>query len=256
MRNGSVRKLACCFVSFSFFSLASGLPALAAESSGVPIAEMVSNGEVRLGTRQIQGGGASSVFAGTTVTTGKGVATLRLANNTQLGLHANSSLSLDQIGRFTLLKGAVEFYVPPFMEARIQSGSVSILKAPVQQVAKGSGPVSDEASYGVISIEPSGSVKVNNVQGKVSILNAKHTVLAAVGPRESATVSPGEAGRVLLAQAGNPREVETSEPKEFLGLSSWEWVGAGAIAAVAGGGIAAAASSGGGGSSGGHAACE
>ncbi len=250
MRKRFIQKAVAYVVCLSFLFLMSGIPELAAESKGLPIGEMVAKGEVKLGANTLQGKGISSsfpIFSGSTITTEKGLATIRLSNNSLVGVYADSSFSLDQMDRLTLSKGTVEFYLPPSSEARIQAGNVSIVKSPVQQAGNNSATSSpkDEWAFGSISIQPNGSVTVKNVQGRLSILNPNNTVLAALAPKESMTISITSEGKLQVAQATADKTATTGS-KEFLGLSTWEWVGAGAMAVGIGAGIGFAAGGSGG----------
>ena len=252
MNKGLARRMFVYFLCLSFLFLMSGFPAMAAETPDLPIGEMVSKGEVKLDVgKNLQEKVTSSyfpIFPGSKITTEKGVATIRLSNNSQIGIYGNSSFSFDQNDRFTLLRGSVEFYVLPSSELKIQAGNVSIVKSLVQQAGNSSASSSpkDEWAFGSISIQPNGSVTVKNVQGRFSILNPNNTVLAALASKESMTISTTSEGKLQVAQA-TAGETAATGSKEFLGLSTWEWVGAGALAVGIGAGIGIAAGSGGGG---------
>lgn len=250
------------FLVVSFLSLMSGYPVMAAETKGLPMGEMVSKGEVKhevsKNVWEPVPPASFPVFPGTKVKTEKGVATIRLSNNSQIGIYSNSSLSFDQSDRFTLLQGNIEFYVPSTLELKVQAGSVSIVKPRVQQAGNGPAGSSskDEETFGSIFIQPNGSITVKSVQGKLLILNRDNSVVAALSPKESVTISTMSGGKLQVAQAAGGEAATTTGSGPFLGISGWGWVGVGAAAVATGVGVGLAAGGGsGGGGGGGGAVC-
>lgn len=241
-------KVFICLFCLSFLSLVSGFSALAAEIRVLPIGEMVSRGEVKLITPNGQGKVSSStvpIFPGSTIKTEKGMATIRLSNNSQIGIHENSTFSFDQHDRLTLSKGMIEFYLHSF-EVKIQAGKLSLSKSRIQQAQSGSGSLSkDEPAFGTISLEPNGTIAIKDFEGKISVLNSNNIVVAALGPRESVTVSNISEGKLQVAQAEGSGST-SSGPKEILGLTPLELAGAGGVFIAVVAGITVAATSGGG----------
>jgi hypothetical protein len=94
------------------------------------------------------------------------------------------------------------------------------------------------------------------LQGRLSLLNQDHVVLAELSTKDSLTlpsVTVKGNAPVMVAQVG---ETKASEEKEkFLGISTWGWVGITA-ATVGIAGIAIAAGGGGGGGGGGGFICR
>ena len=255
MKKGLARRFLVYTLCFSFLSWMSGLSAIAAETRGLPIGEMVSKGDVK---HEIAAGKWERVqpsyflvFSGTKVRTDDGVATVRLSNNSQLGIHSGSLLSFDQTDQSTLLRGSAEFYIPSGLDMKILAGKVSIMKPRTLQAGGTPSPQRDEDTFGTISIQPNGSVTVKNIQGKVAILDQSNAVLTELSPNKSITITPTPGGKAQVAQATETAAggAGAAEGATFMGLGTWTWVGIGAAAVATGIGIGVASSGGGGGGS-------
>ena len=125
-------------------------------------------------------------------------------------------------------------------------GNLTVTKSRAFQASRRSTSISaDEEMVGSISVRSNGSLIVNNIQGKQSVVNQDRVLLAAVSSNESVTIpSTSLTGppRVMVIQGdGTGSVVGTST---FLGDSTGTWlvVGFGIAALGVGVGVAVAAS--------------
>jgi hypothetical protein len=268
MKNRVYLKVFVCFLSVSFLLLVNGFPEMIAEAKefGLPIGEMVSNGEVKVEVRdkvwKEVDPSHSPIFKGAKIRTEKGTAALSLTNQSQIEMDPHSLLSVDMSDRFFLSQGQVKFRISTSADMDIRVGNLIITKFKPLQVAKDLTLVSpkQEETIGSLVLHPNGSVTLKSAQGPLSILNQDRVVLAALSSRESVTIPSisvkGTTPRMMVAQAGEttPGASAGAESGEFLGLGTWTWIGiAGGVAAI--GGIAAAAGDGGGSSRGAAPVC-
>jgi hypothetical protein len=240
------------FLCGSFLLMMNGFPRSIAEAKEkvIPIGEMVSKGEVKFEARQNVWKGVESshfpIFQGTKIKIEKGVAIVTLSTNSQIEVSPNSLFSFDQNDQFILSQGSIEFRIPSGSEINFKVGNLSILKSPILQATKDPSavPPNGKEVIGSISIHANGSVTVKTIQGKLSILNQDHVVLAALSSKDSVTIpsiTVGGKPPVMVAVVGDTGPSEETEKKGATTVIA-VLAGAGAIA-----GIVVLASSGGGG---------
>ena len=240
------------FLCGSFLLMMNGLPKTVAEAKekSIPIGEMVSKGEVKFEARENVWKGVESshfpIFQGTRIKIEKGIAFVTLSNNSQIELSPNSLFSLDQNDQFLLSQGSIEFRIPSTSEINFKVGNLSILNSRTLQAAKDPSavPPNGEEVIGSISIHANGSVTIKSTQGKLTIMNQDHVVLAALSSKDSVTIPSKMVGGkppVMVAQVGETVASETTKKK---GTTTVIAVVAGAAAI---GGIVAAVSTAGGG---------
>jgi hypothetical protein len=192
------------------------------------------------------------IFKGTRVKTESGHAILTLPDNGRIEVNPRSLFSFDKEGRLILTEGSIKFHLPMTSGVNFKIGNLSIIKTRTLQAAKGNSISSPAESLvtGSLSIHPNGSITVKSFEGKLNVLNQDHVLLAAVSKNDSVTipsVTVSGPSRVMVAQAGETATTATGTTGDFLGISTWGWVGIiGAAAAVIV--IVAAAGGGGGGS--------
>ncbi len=118
-------------------------------------------------------------------------------------------------------------------DKRLQASSIPILNVP-----------KNEEVIGSIQIHSNGAATIQTTQGKLSVLDEKQVVMAAVSPRETITL-PSSATKIpsktMVAQAGESTAAGTTTGG-FLGLSTWTWVGLAVVAVAVGAGVGVAAS--------------
>jgi len=244
MKGGLISKGFIYFLCVSFLLMMNGFHAIGAEvkGKGIPIGEMISKGEVKFEARENVWKAVEPsyfpIFQGTKVKTEKGNAVITLSDGSQIEVSPNSHFSFDQSDRFVLSQGRIEFRIPSASETNFKAGSLSILKSRSLQATKdlSTVPAKNEETIGSIDIHSNGSVTVKSIQGKISILNQDRTVLAALSSKDSVTIPSTTAGtksKVMVAQAGATPAAEGTA--EFLGISTWGWVGVIAGAAAIGG---------------------
>ena len=244
------------FVSASFFLMMNSFPRMIAEAKEVslPIGEMVSKGEVKFEARENVWKKVETshfpIFKGTRVKTESGHAILTLPDNGRIEVNPRSLFSFDKEGRLILTEGSIKFHLPITSEVNFKIGNLSIIKARTLQAAKGNSISSPAESLvtGSLSIHPNGSITVKTLEGKLNVLNQDHVLLAAVSKNDSVTipsVTVSGPSKVMVAQAGETATTTTEKKDDFLGISTWGWVGIiGAAAAVI---VIIAAAGGGGG---------
>ena len=252
MKNSILSEFFIYLLCFSFLLLTSGFPRMAAEAteSGLPIGEMISNGEVKFEARENVWKKVEPlhfpVFQGVKIKTEKGLVLIVLSSGSQIEAGQNSLFSFQHDDQFHLLKGEVFFRIPSGAEMSFRVANLSIEKFLPLEAAKSPlvSPRSEE-TVGSIALHPNGAVTVKSIRGPVSIQNQDRVVLAALSPKESVTIPSVTASgeqRQMVAQVG---EYPTGEAltEEFLGLSDMTWLIIGLAAVVAAGaGIALAVS--------------
>jgi hypothetical protein len=206
------------------------------EAKGLPIGQMISRGEVKFeakeNTWKTVEPSAFPIFQGTKVKTEKGVAVILLPkDHGQIEVGQNSLFSFDQRDRLLLLQGSIDFRIQTAAEVRFGAGEISIVPSRSLQATRdpSSVPYKNEEIIGSISIHSDGAVTVRTLQGSLTVIDQRQTVLAALSSKEeltlpSASVKTGP--RVMVAQTSGTA-AGGSEGSEFLGLSTWEWVGVG-----------------------------
>jgi hypothetical protein len=202
------------FICVSFLIMMNGFPGMIAEAKGkgIPLGEMVSNGEVKFEARENVWKGVEPsqfpLFQGTKIRTEKGLALVTLSNDSQIEVSPNSLFSLDQEGRFVLSQGSIEFRIPSASEISFKVGQLSISKSRVLQAAKGLSavPARSEETIGSIYIHTNGSVTIKSAQGKLTVTNQDQIVLASLSSKDSITIPSSAIGvkpPVMVAQAGD-----------------------------------------------------
>jgi disulfide bond formation protein DsbB len=242
-----------------------GMAAVAKEIDR-PMGEMVSGGEVKFESRENVWKNVEPshfpIFQGTKIKTEKGASMITLENNSQIEVGPNSLLSFDRNDQMRLTQGAIDFRFPSTAELSFKVGNLTVSKAKSLQASQNPSAVStkSEGTIGSISVHPNGSITVKSIRGALSIVDQEHVVLAALSSKDTVTIpsasakgsSQGMVAQVIVAQAGDTTTGGGAQTEnwEFLGLSTWWWVGIIAgVAAVAA--IVAVAAGGGGGGGGG-----
>ena len=253
-----MRRIFVYFLCVSFLLLTSGFNTRVAEAKGIdrPIGEMISRGEVKF---EVRGNVWKNVepspfpiFQGVRIKTEKGASMITLENNGQIEAGQNSLFSFDRDDQMHLSQGTINFRFPSAAELSFKVGDLTVVKYRSFQASKNPLAVSQvsEETIGSISVHPNGSITVKSIRGSLSVVNTEHVVLAALSSKDTVTIPSVTAkspSKVMVAQAGDitTSSLET-EKWEFLGISTWGWVGIiGGAAAV--GVIAGVAAGGGGG---------
>jgi len=203
------------FLFISFLLMMNGFPMGAeAKEKVIPIGEMVSKGDVKFEARENVWKEVESsyfpIFQGSRIKTENGVGIIALSNNSQIEVSPNSLFSFDPNDQFVLSQGNIEFRIPPSSEINFRVGNLSILKSRTLQATKNPSVSSpkDEGTMGSISIHSNGSVTIKSIQGRISILNQDHVVLAALTSKDSVTIPSitvgGPPSKVMVAQAPGP----------------------------------------------------
>ena len=263
-----MRKIFVYFLCVSFLLLAIGFHTTVAEAKEIsrPMGEMVSRGEVKFESRENVWKNVEPshfpIFQGVKIKTEKGASMITLENDGQIEVAPNSLLSLDRNDRMRLTQGAIDFRFPSTTELSFKVGNLTVSKAKSLQASQNPSAVStkSEGTIGSISVHPNGSITVKSIRGALSIVDQEHVVLAALSSKDTVTIpsasakgsSQGMVAQVIVAQAGDTTTGGGAQTEnwEFLGLSTWWWVGIIAgVAAVAA--IVAVAAGGGGGGGGG-----
>jgi hypothetical protein len=244
---------------FSFLLMMNGFHQIVAEAkeAGLPIGEMVSQGEVKIETRENVWKNVEPsffpIFKGAKIKTEKGTGAVTLAKKGQIEIGPNTLLSFGENERLLLTQGRIDFRIVSNAEIDFKIGNLSVMRSRVLQASKSPVPAGSPQSeiIGSIQTHSNGAVTVKSLQGSLTILSKDHVVLAALSPKESVTLPSTTvkgAPPVMVAQVGEVAAGETAS-EEFLGLGTWTWVAiGGGVAAIAGIAIAA----GGGGGGGGH----
>jgi len=238
---------------FSFLLSMSDLPRMGTEAKeiGFPIGEMVSRGDVRFEAREKVWKNIESshfpIFQKGKIRTEKGIGIIALANNCQIEVGPYSILSFDQVDRFHILQGKINFRIPSGTEVSFKVGSLSVTKSRVLQAAKNPAMGSsnrNEETLGSVSLHSNGSVTVKSLQGSVSILDQDRVVLAALSNKEAITIpsimTSGKS-RTMVAQVGEIKEERLEEEIpgakewEYLGLNASDWIAVSFAAAIIGG---------------------
>jgi hypothetical protein len=262
MKKGVIYRSFIYFLSISFLLMMGGFQSLLAEAkeASIPIGEMISKGGVKFEARENVWKEVESthfpIFQGQRIKTEKGAAIITHSNNSQIEVGSDSLFSFDQNDRFILSQGQIEFRLSSSSEMDFRVGNLSILRSRSLHATKSPSATSvkDAEAMGSIIIHSNGSATIKSIQGKLSVLDQDHIVLASLSSNESVTipsVTVGGPPRVMVAQVGG-EEAGGGEGKGILGLgTTWDWVIGITVVVAAGAGIGLAAGGGGGG--GGHA---
>jgi hypothetical protein len=229
------------FLCVSFLLLATGFHAMIAEAKEIsrPVGEMVSRGEVKFEARKAVWKPVEPsqfpIFQGVGIKTEKGASLITLENNGQIDVGENSLLSFDRNDQLHLKQGAINFRLPPPAELSFKVGNFTVIKSKPLQASKSPSTASpnSETAIGSISVHSNGAITVKSLQGSLSVVNQEHVVLAALSSKDTVTI-PSIAGKspskVMVAQAGDTTgSGGAEEPWEFLGLTTWWWVGIGVV---------------------------
>jgi hypothetical protein len=188
------------------------------------------------------------IFEGMKIRTEKGEAVLVIAEKSRIEAGSDSLFYFDQRDQFNLLQGKINFRIQSGAHVRFKVGDLSISKSHPLQAARvpSANLPKDNESLGSIMIHSNGSVTVKNVRGPLHIRNQAGTVLASLSSRESITIPSISTSTTptQMAQrdvAGLEKLSDTGSG-EFLGLSTWAWVGIGAAVVLAAAIIAIVAS--------------
>ncbi len=223
-----------------------------------PIGEMFSKGEVKFESRENVWKNVEPsqfpIFQGIKIKTAKGGSAVRLSNDSQIEVGQNSLLSFDRNDQIRLIQGTIHFRFPSTAELSFNVGNLSVMKYRSLHASKNPSAVQENGeTIGSISVHPNGSVTVKSIQGDLSIMNQERAVLASLSSKDTVTIPSVAAkgpSKIMVAQAGETAAGGTEAEKwEFLGISTWGWVGIiGGAAAV---GVIVGVSAGGGGGGGG-----
>ncbi len=159
-----------------------------------PIGQMVSKGVVKFEARENVWKEVNPshfpIFRGARVKVEEGIASVTLANKSQFEIGPNSLWSFDHTDRFILSQGEVKFRIPAELESSFEAGKLSVQKSGTLRPARGfSVPVQKgEEAVGSISVHSNGSTSIRSIQGKVSVLNQDHKLLAALSAKEQVIV--------------------------------------------------------------------
>jgi hypothetical protein len=227
------------FLCVSFLLMVNGFHSMIAEANqnAIPIGQMISRGGVKF---EIKGNAWEKVetpfpvFEGMKVRTEKGEAVLAIAEKTRIEVGPDSLFYFDQRDQFDLLQGKINFRIQPEVHLKFKVGDLWISKSYPLQAGKTSSAVvpGDKGALGSITIHSNGSIAVKSVQGPLYVRNQDGKVLASLSSGESITIPSVRTGttHTQMAQrdvADLERLSETGSG-EFLGLSTWAWVGIGA----------------------------
>jgi hypothetical protein len=233
------------FLCVSFLLLTSGFHTIVAEAKeiGRPIGEMVYRGEVKFESRENVWKNVESspfpIFQGVKIKTEKGVSSMTLEDDRQVEVGQNSLLSFDRSDQIHLSQGTLIFRFPSTAELSVKVGDLTVSKYRSLHASKNPSAVRENGeTIGSISVHPNGSVTVKSIQGAFSITNQEHTVLASVASKDTVTIPSVAAkspSKIMVAQAGDTAAGSPeAEKSEFLGISTWGWVGIlGGVAVVA-----------------------
>jgi hypothetical protein len=244
MKKKCILKAFIYFLCVSFLLMVNGFHGMVAQANqnAIPIGQMISHGGVKF---EIKGNAWEKVettfpvFEGMKVRTEKGEAVLAIAEKTRIEVGPDSLFYFDQRDQFYLLQGKINFRIQPDVQLRFKVGNLWISKSYPLQAGKTSSAVvpEDKGALGSIMIHSNGSVAVKSVQGPLYVRNQDGKVLAFLSSGESITIPSVRTGttHTQMAQrdvAGLEKLSETGSG-EFLGLSTWAWVGIGAAAVIA-----------------------
>ena len=256
-KRGFLFKSGTCFLCFALFLLMGGFstPGAKAKEKIFPIGEMVSRGEVKFEAREKVWKDVEPsyfpVFQGIKIKTGKGAATISLANHNQIEMGPNSIISFAPKDQVRLYRGRVDFRMSIRNDLSLRVGHLIVIGTAPLQAAQGPAVITSkgEEASGSLYLHPNGSLTIKNTQGRLTILNQDRKVLAAVSPKNSLTIPSAivekpvgeKAPPVMMAQVGD--EEIAAKPETYGGLSGKTWgivglavLGVGGILAVAGGG--------------------
>jgi len=240
------------FLCISFLLLTNGFHTMVAGAKEVsrPIGDMVSKGEVKFEARDKVWKSVDPshfpIFKGVKIKTEKGTSILALADNCQIEVGENSLFTFDQSDRLHLVQGRIGFRIPATATMEFKVGALLVLPSRSLQASKSPSAVLPkiEETIGSISIHPNGAVTVKSIGGALSILSEDRVVLAALSSQDSMTIPSAivkTPSRTMVAQTGETGAGGESEKWEFLGNSTWEWIGiiaaVGTVAGIIGGGV-------------------
>jgi hypothetical protein len=255
-----MRKVFVYFLCVSFLLLTSGFHTMVAEAKeiGRPIGEMISRGEVKFESRENVWKNVESspfpIFKGVKIKTEKGASLITLEDNQQVEVGENSLFSFDRNDQIHLIQGTLNFRFPSTAELSFKVGDLTVSKYRSLQASQNPSTVSPKSqdTVGSISVHPNGSVTVKSIQGPLLfVVNQDHVVLAALSSKDTVTipsVTAKSSSKAMVAQAGETTGGTEGggtegEKWEFLGISTWGWIGIlggavviGVIAGVAAGG--------------------
>ena len=259
MRRGFAFKALVYFLCVSFLLLANGFHTMIAEAKeiGRPLGEMVSRGDVKFESRKAVWKPVElsqfPIFQGVKIKTEKGASLITLENNSQINVGENSLLAFDRNDQLHLTQGAINFRLPATAQLSFKVGDFTVIPSTSLQASKNPSavPPDSEATIGSVSVHSNGAITVKSLQGSLSVVNQERVVLAALSSKDAVTlpsVTVKGPPKVMVAQAGDTKAPGAeAEPWEFLGLTTWWWVGITVVAVGVIAGVAIAAGGGGGG---------
>ncbi len=262
MKRGFACRVLVYFLCVSFLLLANGFHTLVAEAGamGRPLGEMVSRGDVKYEARKAVWKPVEvsqfPIFQGVRIKTEKGASLITLESDSQIEVRGNSQLSFDRSDQVRLTQGAIDFRLPAGAELSFKVGDLTVVRSTRLQASKSPSAVgaSSGETLGSVFVHSNGAVTVKSLQGSLSVVNQERVVLAALSSKETVTlpsVVVKTPSGVRVAQAGDTVASRgEAEPWEFLGLTTWWWVGIGVVVVAVIAGVAIAAGGGGGGGGG------
>jgi len=247
-----MKKTLIYFLCVSFLLMMGQFHSMIAEAKEkvLPAGEMVSKGVVKFeGNGNVWRNVESSlfpVFPGMKIKTEKGNAAIVFSDGSQIEISPNSLFSVIQTGQIQLSQGSIEFRILSDSELNFKVGNLSVLKSRTLQASRtttAAAPKSEE-TIGSISVHSNGAVTIKNIQGNLSVLDENRVLLAGLSSKDSVTL-PSTTGktspRTMTAQVGQTGATSDDDHREFLGLSTWAWVGVALAAVIATGVVIAIA---------------
>lgn len=248
-----MKKLFIYFLSISFLLTVSGFHGAIAETKimSLPIGEMISKGKVQFEVRPNQWREIEKsyfpIFEGMKIRTERGMSKIAFLKGDQVEIQPNSMVIIEHNNKLTLKKGGVEFRIPSSSDLMLSVGNILILKPKILQASTISLPVTktNEEIIGSLTLHSNGALTIKSEQGSLTVIDDNKRVLASLRSRDSITLPSNTFNfqdKTVVAQAGDVGTTVTGG--EFLGLSTWTWIGIAAAVAVIGG-VAIAAGGGG-----------
>lgn len=247
-----MKKTLIYFLCVSFLLMMGQFHSMIAEAKEkvLPVGEMVSKGVVKFeGNGNVWRNVESSlfpVFPGMKIKTEKGNAAIVFSDGSQIEISPNSLFSVIQTGQIQLSQGSIEFRILSDSELNFKVGNLSVLKSRTLQASRtttAAAPKSEE-TIGSISVHSNGAVTIKNIQGNLSVLDENRVLLAGLSSKDSVTLpstTVKTSPRTMTAQVGQTTGGTAATTGEFLGLSTWAWVGVALAAVVATGVVIAVA---------------
>lgn len=243
MKRKCILKAFVYFLCVSFLLMVNGFHRMVSEANQktVPVAQMVSRGGVKFEVRENVWEKVENpfpVFEGMKIRTEKGEGVLAIAGKTKIEVLSDSLFCFNQRDQFDLLRGKVNFRIEPDVHLKLKVGDLWVSKPYPLQASKTSSAAlpEDEGSLGSIMIHSGGSVTLKSVWGRLEVRNQEGGVLASLSSGGSITIPSVRTGITHTQTAQRDvAELEImpeTDSWEFLGLSTWTWLGVGLAAGV------------------------